>query len=68
MNGEKNPAITFMKDVKNSLLFKYDWARMLSAAPLSMSLMGACYLAAGSSKFTISLKEAAPVGGFRYLK
>lgn len=40
--------IAFARDVKQSLLFQYDWGELLSAAPLCLSLMGSCYVAATS--------------------
>ena len=46
--GGNNAAIAVAKDVKQSLLFQYDWAELLSAAPLCLSLMGSCYVAATS--------------------
>ncbi|KAF3940749.1 hypothetical protein ABW19_dt0206211 [Dactylella cylindrospora] len=67
--GNGKVQIAFAKDVKNSLLFQYDWAELLSAAPLALSLMGSCYVAATSPLAKgISLADAAPKGGFVYIK
>lgn len=60
--------VTFMKDIKNSVLFQYDWAEILSAAPISMSLIGACYIAASASAVTISFEDARGRDGFQYLR
>lgn len=46
--GGNSAAIAFARDVKQSLLFQYDWGELLSAAPLCLSLMGSCYVAATS--------------------
>jgi hypothetical protein len=62
-------ALTFAKDVKQSLMFQYDWGELLSAAPLCISLMGSCYVAATSPKATgMSLKECEPQGGFKKIQ
>lgn len=45
-NEVSKAAMKFAKDVKNSLLFQYNWGAMLSSAPLCVSLMGSCYAAA----------------------
>jgi hypothetical protein len=67
--GSGKAQIAFARDVKNSLLFQYDWAELLSAAPLALSLMGSCYVAASAPKAQgISLKEAEPKGGFTHIR
>jgi hypothetical protein len=67
--GNGKAQIAFARDVKNSLLFQYDWAELLSAAPLALSLMGSCYVAASSPKAQgISLKDAMPQGGFQHIR
>ena len=64
--GGGNAALAFAKDVKQSLLFKYDWSELLSAAPMCLALMGSCFVAATSPKATgMSLKECEPRGGFK---
>lgn len=62
-----NAALAFAKDVKNSLLFKYDWSELLSAAPLCISLMGSCYVAATTEK-AYSIELSKPQNGFQYIK
>ena len=67
--GGGKAQIAFARDVKNSLLFQYDWGELLSAAPLALSLMGSCYVAAASPlACSISLKDAEPKGGFQYIQ
>lgn len=59
----------FVTEVKESLLFQYNWSELLSAAPTAISLMGACHVAAASEEAAkISLGDAAPAGGFKYLR
>jgi hypothetical protein len=66
--GNGKVQIAFAKDVKNSLLFQYDWGQLLSAAPLALSLIGSCYVAATAPKAQgISLQDAAPSGGFKFI-
>ncbi|KAF8892585.1 hypothetical protein BD779DRAFT_1661291 [Infundibulicybe gibba] len=68
-NRNGRAQVGFARDVKNSLLFQYDWAELLSAAPLALSLMGSCYVAATSPLANaVSLKDAEPKGGFKYIK
>lgn len=59
----------FMKDVKNSLLFRSDWSDLLSAGPLSISKMGGCCVAANASNYAVSLEDAIPGSdrGLRYV-
>jgi hypothetical protein len=60
--------IAFAKDVKNSLISCYDWGQQLSAAPLALSLIGSCYVAATAPKAQgISLQDVAPSGGFKVI-
>lgn len=67
--GNGNAAVAFAKDVKQSLLFEYDWGDLLSAAPLCISLMGSCYVAATSERARgLSLKDCEPKGGFKKIK
>lgn len=67
--GAGNAAVAFAKDVKQSLLFRYDWSELLFAAPLCLSLMGSCYVAATSDKARgMSLKECEPKTGFKKIK
>lgn len=67
--GNGKAQVAFARDVKNSLLFQYDWGDLLSAAPLALSLMGSCYVAATSPlAHTISLEDAMPKDGFKHIK
>jgi hypothetical protein len=67
--GSGSAAVAFAKDVKQSLLFQYDWAELLSAAPLCLSMMGSCYVAATCPEATgMSLKECEPKGGFKKIQ
>lgn len=67
--GNGNAATAFAKDVKQSLLFQYDWGELLSAAPMCLSLMGACYVASTSPKAAgMSLEECKPTGGFKFIQ
>ena len=42
----------FVENVKGSLLFQLSWDEVLSAAPLSINLIGACYIACSVSSAT----------------
>ncbi|KAK1720156.1 hypothetical protein CaCOL14_002178 [Colletotrichum acutatum] len=59
----------FVQEVKESLLFQYNWNELLSAAPTAITLVGACHVAAASPEAAaISLADAVPAGGFKYLR
>lgn len=59
----------FTQEVRESLLFQYNWNELLSAAPTAITLVGACHVAAASPEAAaISLSDAAPQGGFKYLR
>ncbi|KAI3581869.1 hypothetical protein IWW34DRAFT_616467 [Fusarium oxysporum f. sp. albedinis] len=59
----------FVQEVKESLLFQYNWNELLSAAPTAITLVGACHVAAASPEAAaISLADAVPSGGFKYLR
>jgi hypothetical protein len=59
----------FCQEVKESLLFQYNWNELLSAAPTAITLVGACHVAAASPEAAaISLADAVPSGGFKYLR
>lgn len=67
--GGGNAATAFAKDVKQSLLFQYDWGELLSAAPICLSLMNACYVASSSPKANgMSLEECRPPQGFEFIR
>lgn len=44
-----------IRELQNPLLFRCNWPALVSAAPVCMSKMGTCYLAAYSSNGTITL-------------
>ncbi|KAF4943369.1 hypothetical protein FGADI_13467 [Fusarium gaditjirri] len=59
----------FVQEVKESLLFQYNWNELLSAAPTAITLVSACHVAAASPEpAAISLADAVPSGGFKYLR
>ena len=59
----------FVTEVKESMLFQYNWAELLSAAPTALSLLGACHVASSSNEAAaINLGSAMPKGGWQYLK
>ncbi|EGR44554.1 uncharacterized protein TRIREDRAFT_112146 [Trichoderma reesei QM6a] len=56
----------FILDIQSSLLYSMNWSEFLSAAPMAISLMGACYVAStvpGATSITLS----PPEGGFKHL-
>lgn len=59
----------FVTEVRESMLFQYNWADLLSAAPTALSLLGACHVASSSQEAAaINLGSAMPNGGWAYLK
>lgn len=59
----------FVTEVRESMLFQYNWADLLSAAPTALSLLGACHVASSSQEAAaISLGSAMPKGGWQYMK
>lgn len=57
-SGELLAVKGFIRELKNSLLFRCDWPDLVSAAPLSMSKMGACCVIAYTWDKTITLEQA----------
>lgn len=59
----------FVKEVQESMLFQYNWADLLSAAPTALSLLGACHVASSSEEASaIRLgADVMPKGGWKYL-
>jgi hypothetical protein len=57
----------FVEDVADAEIMKKDWGELLSVAPLSLSLLGACRLVASSPQAE-SVTLAPPEGGFKYLR
>ncbi|KAI9655261.1 MAG: hypothetical protein M1829_000674 [Trizodia sp. TS-e1964] len=59
----------FVTEVRESMLFQYNWADLLSSAPTALSLLGACHVASSSPEASaISLGSAMPKGGWQHLK
>ncbi|KAB8264991.1 hypothetical protein BDV32DRAFT_145025 [Aspergillus pseudonomiae] len=58
----------YIEDVKNSLLFQpgFNWSDLLSAAPISVSLLGSLFVASTIPDAT-DITIIAPKGGFKYL-
>lgn len=40
----------FVTEIKDSMLFHCNWAELLSAAPMALSLMGSCWVAASKKE------------------
>jgi hypothetical protein len=59
----------YVEDVKNSLLFRpsFNWNDLLSAAPVSVSLLGSLFVASTIPDAT-DITIIPPTGGFKYLK
>ncbi|OCK74180.1 hypothetical protein K432DRAFT_430181 [Lepidopterella palustris CBS 459.81] len=57
----------FLQDVQDSLVVRQDWGELLGAAPLSLSMIGACQIVASSPKAETAVLDP-PAGGFKYLK
>lgn len=57
----------FILDIQSSLLYSMNWSEFLSAAPMAINLMGACYIAStvpGATSVTLS----PPADGFKHLR
>lgn len=57
----------FMSQVQSTMLFTMDWSPLLGAAPVSLSIMGSCYIAASSAEVAIDIEKSKPRDGFKYL-
>lgn len=58
----------FVDECKGAALFQFNWGELLGAAPTAISMMCACYVAAtNEAAEKITLKEAMPLDGFKYL-
>jgi hypothetical protein len=59
----------FVTEVRESMLFQYNWADLLSAAPTALSLLGACHVASSSSEASaINLGSAMPKNGWQHMQ
>ncbi|CEF76004.1 hypothetical protein FGSG_10556 [Fusarium graminearum PH-1] len=59
----------YVQEVKESLLFQYNWNKLLYATPTAITLMGACHVAAALPEASaINLGDGVPTGGFKYLR
>ncbi|APA07394.1 hypothetical protein SS1G_13030 [Sclerotinia sclerotiorum 1980 UF-70] len=56
----------FVASIKGSAMFQNNWDELLSAAPMSISLLGSCLIAASSSTST-TVTLTPPRGGFQFL-
>ena len=56
----------FSREISDSLILKYNWGNLLSAAPLALGFVGACQVVA-SSPTAAGVKLQRPAGGFKYL-
>lgn len=56
----------FSQEIADSLILRHNWGNLLSAAPLALSFVGACQVAA-SSPTAVGVKLQRPAGGFKYL-
>ncbi|KAF1945147.1 hypothetical protein EJ02DRAFT_431759 [Clathrospora elynae] len=57
----------FVTEVRESMLFQYNWADLLSAAPTALSLLGACHVASSSQEASGIFLSSMPKGGWKYL-
>jgi hypothetical protein len=58
----------FVEDIKAATFFQANWSDLLRAAPTALCCMGSCWLAAANPVAErISLTDAMPVGGFKYM-
>jgi hypothetical protein len=59
----------YVQDVKQSLLFRpgFNWNDLLSAAPVSVSLLGSLFVAS-TVPDALQIKIIPPDGGFKYLR
>ncbi|KAK3505269.1 hypothetical protein B0T13DRAFT_485904 [Neurospora crassa] len=62
-----NVSSQVINEMKSSLIFQFDWAQLLQAAPTSISCMGACFVASSSPNAVVHL-EPPKDKGFQYLK
>jgi hypothetical protein len=66
--GGEKMSTKFVEEIKGATLFQYNWGDLLSAAPTALSFMGSLWVAAANpTAELISLSEAKPEGGFKYL-
>ena len=56
----------YSTEATNSLIFQYNWAELLGAAPMAINLIGSCYIAS-STPVGMSVTLTPPQGGFKYL-
>ena len=62
--GEVAPRI--LREMKSSILFQYKWEELLMSGPVSISCLGACFVAASSPKANVIFTP--PKNGFTYLQ
>ena len=54
-------------ELKDSLIFQYNWGELLQSAPTSLSSLGACFVASSSPRALVSLTPPKDKG-FQYLR
>lgn len=59
-----NAADRMMREIRASVLFQFKWEDLLTSAPVSISCLGACMVAA-SSPINVTFEK--PKEGFKYL-
>lgn len=65
-----DPALTnkVINEIKNSVVFQYNWQDILQSAPVAVSSAGACYAACfGDAGMLIELKPP-PSGSFKFIE
>lgn len=62
-----NVSSQVIDEMKSSLIFQFNWAELLQAAPTAISCMGACFVASSSPNAVVHL-EPPKDKGFQYLK
>lgn len=56
-----------VEEIKQSVIFQYNWPQLLSSAPIAINSTGLAFLASASTTAaTVELKE--PKDGFRFLR
>ena len=67
---DTDPAITdkVIEEIKNSVIFQYNWQDLLQSAPIAVSSTGACYAACfGEAGMKVKL-EPPLSGSFKFIK
>lgn len=62
-----NVSSQVIDEMKSSLIFQFNWAELLQAAPTAISCMGACFVASSSPDASVQL-EPPKDKGFEHLR